>query len=99
MQSSGDIVHSSFPGPGYENELYGYAGGVSRPSSVTGVVDDVARVKMENMERQLMNLTGLVQAALVQPNLMPSSTSAQNDTKGTVEGFPSFCRVTSNKAL
>ena len=77
---SGEVVHNSYPGSGFENELYGYAG--SRPSSVAGVVDDVARIKMENMERQLMNLTGLVQAALVQPNAQQTTSSAQSDMKG-----------------
>lgn len=84
----GELVQNSYhPGSGFENELYGYAG--SRPSSVAGgVVDDVARIKMENMERQLMNLTGLVQAALIHPNAaqqqqQQSTSSLQSDIKGT----------------
>jgi hypothetical protein len=89
MQSGGAVAAGGpFPGNGgFENELYGYAG--SRPSSVLGVVDDVARIKMENMERQLMNLTGLVQAALVQPNVQQQQhqqllqSPAQSDMKGT----------------
>lgn len=64
---NGQIVRSLYavqPQPVvYEDGVYG-----SRPSSVVGVIDDAARVKMENMERQLANLTGLVQAALIQPN-------------------------------
>jgi hypothetical protein len=58
----------------YDDGIYGYG---SRPSSVLGVLDDAARAKMENMERQLANLTGLVQAALVQ-----SPPSTNDTTKG-----------------
>lgn len=81
ITSNGEIVrnplygttwHAGPGGPVLVNEdVYGaYGHGLisSRPSSVAGgMVDDVARIKMENMERQLANLTGLVQAALTQP--------------------------------
>lgn len=79
---NGQIVRSIYavaPNQGgqpvmYEDGIYGYG---SRPSSVVGALDDVSRVKMENMERQLANLTGLVQAALVQ-----SPSSANDSVKG-----------------
>jgi len=61
----------------YEDGIYGYS---SRPSSVAGVMDDVARFKMETMERQLANLTGLVQAALINPP--PAASTPNSDAKG-----------------
>lgn len=51
-------------GPGYEDPYYSqYA---SRSGSITPVIDEEARIRVEHMERQLANLTGLVQKALTQ---------------------------------
>ncbi|KAE8738018.1 hypothetical protein FOCC_FOCC016511 [Frankliniella occidentalis] len=46
----------------YEEGYYGQYG--TRSGSITPVIDEEARIRVENMERQLANLTGLVQKAL-----------------------------------
>lgn len=46
----------------YGERIYG-----TRSGSVTPVIDEEARLRMEYMERQLANLTGLVQKALTAP--------------------------------
>ncbi|XP_023216951.1 coiled-coil domain-containing protein CG32809-like isoform X7 [Centruroides sculpturatus] len=46
----------------YGERIYG-----TRSGSVTPVIDEEARMRMEYMERQLANLTGLVQKALTAP--------------------------------
>ncbi|CAG9823610.1 unnamed protein product [Phaedon cochleariae] len=49
----------------YEDPYYSqYA---TRSGSITPVIDEEIRLRVENMERQLANLTGLVQKALTQP--------------------------------
>ncbi|KAG8248080.1 SRC kinase signaling inhibitor [Homalodisca vitripennis] len=48
----------------YEDPYYSQYG--SRTGSITPVIDEEARIRVENMERQLANLTGLVQKALTQ---------------------------------
>ncbi|VEN53958.1 unnamed protein product [Callosobruchus maculatus] len=49
----------------YEDPYYSqYA---ARSGSITPVIDEEIRLRVENMERQLANLTGLVQKALTQP--------------------------------
>ncbi|XP_050536556.1 uncharacterized protein LOC126902897 isoform X13 [Daktulosphaira vitifoliae] len=45
-----------------ENSYYGYG---PRTGSITPVIDEETRLRVENMERQIANLTGLVQKALV----------------------------------
>lgn len=50
-----------------------------RPSSVIGVLslfsynspEELHRMRVEHMERQLANLTGLVQKALINPRMAP----------------------------
>ncbi|GFY67736.1 coiled-coil domain-containing protein CG32809 [Trichonephila inaurata madagascariensis] len=48
----------------YEESLYGGSIYGTRSGSVTPVIDEEARLRMEYMERQLASLTGLVQKAL-----------------------------------
>lgn len=78
----GTTWHHGPGGPvlGISEDVYGAYGHniiSSRPSSVAGgMVDDLARIKMENMERQLANLTGLVQAALNQPTVAGTTSSS-----------------------
>jgi len=56
-----DPYYATFPAP--------------RSGAVTPVIiDDESRVRMEHMERQLANLTGLVQKALVPPSHPGSGT-------------------------
>ncbi|XP_071038407.1 coiled-coil domain-containing protein AGAP005037 isoform X5 [Parasteatoda tepidariorum] len=52
----------------------------TRSGSVTPVVDEEARLRVEHMERQLASLTGLVQKALSTP-LRPPSQSQQIPTR------------------
>ncbi|GIY10730.1 coiled-coil domain-containing protein AGAP005037 [Caerostris extrusa] len=64
----------------------------TRSGSVTPVVDEEARLRVEHMERQLASLTGLVQKALTAP-LRPSPQNQQIPTRdvtkerGQGEGF------------
>uniref|UniRef100_T1IL96 Actin interacting protein 3-like C-terminal domain-containing protein n=1 Tax=Strigamia maritima TaxID=126957 RepID=T1IL96_STRMM len=48
----------------YEEPYYGDRGYGSRSGSVTPIIDEEARLRMQMMERQLANLTGLVHKAL-----------------------------------
>ncbi|KAL0277335.1 UNVERIFIED_CONTAM: hypothetical protein PYX00_004670 [Menopon gallinae] len=52
-------------GSSYEDPYYSQGYG-SRTGSITPVIDEEARLRVEHMERQLANLTGLVQKALTQ---------------------------------
>ncbi|XP_054713991.1 LOW QUALITY PROTEIN: coiled-coil domain-containing protein AGAP005037-like [Uloborus diversus] len=58
----------------YEESLYGGSIYGTRSGSVTPVIDEEARLRMEYMERQLASLTGLVQKALTTgpPNKVPT---------------------------
>ena len=85
--AAGELVRNPLYGttwygqPVVEDVYASYPHGIisSRPSSVAGgMVDDLARMKMENMERQLANLTGMVQAALNQPSA-PSRSHPQHN--------------------
>lgn len=85
--AAGELVRNPLYGttwygqPVVEDVYASYPHGIisSRPSSVAGgMVDDLARIKMENMERQLANLTGMVQAALNQPSA-PSRSHLQHN--------------------
>lgn len=68
--------------PRYISEDPYYYPPPSRSGSVTPVViDEEARFRMEHMERQLANLTGLVQKALAPPP--PSATSTANPAART----------------
>ncbi|XP_049769735.1 coiled-coil domain-containing protein AGAP005037 [Schistocerca cancellata] len=62
----------------YEDPYYSqYA---PRSGSITPVIDEEARIRVEHMERQLANLTGLVQKALTQTPTAVGSTSAGGPT-------------------
>uniref|UniRef100_T1JCW6 Actin interacting protein 3-like C-terminal domain-containing protein n=1 Tax=Strigamia maritima TaxID=126957 RepID=T1JCW6_STRMM len=52
------------PTSSYEEPYYGDRGYGSRSGSVTPIIDEEARLRMQMMERQLANLTGLVHKAL-----------------------------------
>ncbi|CAB3372730.1 Hypothetical predicted protein [Cloeon dipterum] len=67
--------YSNYPPAGaYEDPYYAQYG--PRSGSITPVIDEEARLRVENMERQLANLTGLVQKALTQ-GPQPSPTYLQ----------------------
>ncbi|XP_059489389.1 coiled-coil domain-containing protein AGAP005037 isoform X23 [Neocloeon triangulifer] len=67
--------YSNYPAAGaYEDPYYAQYG--ARSGSITPVIDEEARLRVENMERQLANLTGLVQKALTQ-GPQPSPTYLQ----------------------
>ncbi|RWS28564.1 Coiled-coil domain-containing protein-like protein, partial [Leptotrombidium deliense] len=75
---SGDFVspagRSSFPPPGYPancDDAYSSYG--LRSGSTTPVIDEEARLRVQFMERQLVNLTGLVQKALTPQPPVPHS--------------------------
>ncbi|GIY10274.1 coiled-coil domain-containing protein AGAP005037 [Caerostris darwini] len=78
----------------YEEPYYGGTERIygTRSGSVTPVVDEEARLRVEHMERQLASLTGLVQKALTAP-LRPSPQNQQIPTRdvtkerGQGEGF------------
>ncbi|XP_067130546.1 coiled-coil domain-containing protein AGAP005037-like isoform X4 [Centruroides vittatus] len=71
--------NSSFEEQSYYGErMYG-----SRSGSVTPVVDEQTRLRVEHMERQLANLTGLVQKALSTGPPPRSHSSQQIPTRDT----------------
>ncbi|RWS28505.1 coiled-coil domain-containing protein-like isoform X1 [Leptotrombidium deliense] len=75
---SGDFVspagRSSFPPPGYPAHCDAACGSFEfRSGSTTPVIDEEARLRVQFMERQLVNLTGLVQKALIPPQSVPHS--------------------------
>lgn len=79
------------PQAGYDYDPYG-----PRPNSVAAVVDDVARHRMECMERQLANLTGLVQKALV-PSPGSSSGVRSGPTGSELRGIYNGTRSVGGK--
>ncbi|XP_055940640.1 coiled-coil domain-containing protein AGAP005037-like isoform X4 [Argiope bruennichi] len=79
----------------YEEPYYGGTERIygSRSGSVTPVVDEEARLRVEHMERQLASLTGLVQKALTAAPIRSSPQNQQIPTRdiskerGQGEGF------------
>ncbi|KAL0277337.1 UNVERIFIED_CONTAM: hypothetical protein PYX00_004670 [Menopon gallinae] len=80
-------------GSSYEDPYYSQGYG-SRTGSITPVIDEEARLRVEHMERQLANLTGLVQKALTQtPVVTPReylSVPASRDAYRTPDKSVSF---------
>ncbi|XP_052131299.1 coiled-coil domain-containing protein AGAP005037 isoform X10 [Frankliniella occidentalis] len=75
----------------YEEGYYGQYG--TRSGSITPVIDEEARIRVENMERQLANLTGLVQKALTHGPThlaVPGSQGYRNDKSVSFEKSVSF---------
>lgn len=99
----------SFP-PGYPptsyDDMYGAYG--SRSGSVTPVIDEEARIRVEYMEKQLASLTGLVQKALTTPSSTTRTGPTGADQKGIqervmllnfVEHIPAYNIITLKKYL
>ncbi|XP_071040796.1 coiled-coil domain-containing protein AGAP005037 isoform X4 [Parasteatoda tepidariorum] len=74
----------------YEDSVYGGSIYGTRSGSVTPVIDDEAKLRMEYMERQLASLTGLVQKALTtgppNKNMPPNQQLQQIPTRDCEQG-------------
>lgn len=74
---------SSFPPQGYNinyDDVYNPYG--TRSGSVTPIIDEEARIRVEYMEKQLASLTGLVQKALTNPQQQSQQRSASSENRG-----------------
>ena len=80
------------PGSSYASQGYGpkfedpYGVYGTHPRSVTPIIDEEARFRVNYMEKQLASLTGLVQKALLIP-AHPRPGPAGSDQKGNYTSF------------
>ncbi|KAG8184101.1 hypothetical protein JTE90_025407 [Oedothorax gibbosus] len=89
-------------GSSYEESVYGGSIYGTRSGSVTPVIDEEARLRMEYMERQLASLTGLVQKALTTGGPVPSKQNGQQQqipTRDCDQGKPGGNGIYSPKIL
>ncbi|XP_074604446.1 coiled-coil domain-containing protein AGAP005037 isoform X8 [Brevipalpus obovatus] len=80
---------SSFPPQGYNvnyDDVYNPYG--TRSGSVTPIIDEEARIRVEYMEKQLASLTGLVQKALTNPQQQSQQRSTSSESRGPAPGKP-----------